>query len=45
MHPINHRIYVHHLNAYVADMVSIRSEERQHPFMNLPWTVESFPVR
>ncbi len=43
--PFNERVYVHHLQAYVFDHVSYRSGERQHPFLNLPWVVESFPVR
>jgi WD40 repeat protein len=44
-HPVNQRIYVHHLHSYVFDMVSTRSQERQHPFLSLPWVVESFVVR
>jgi WD40 repeat protein len=43
-HP-NGKIYIHHLHSYVFDQVSYRSEERQHPFLHLPWIVESFPVR
>lgn len=41
----NQRVYVHHLQAYVFDEVSKRSEERQHPFLSLPWVVESFVIR
>jgi WD40 repeat protein len=41
----NHRLYVHHLHSYVFDEVSGKSDERQHPFLSLPWTVESFVVR
>ena len=39
------RQYVHHLFAYVFDEVKHRSKDRQHPFLSLPWTTESFPVR
>ncbi len=41
----NQRLYIHHLQAYVFDEVSARSQERQHPFLSLPSIVESFPVR
>jgi WD40 repeat protein len=41
----NQRVYIHHLQAFVFDEVSARSEERQHPFLSLPWVVESFVVR
>ena len=41
----NQRVYIHHLQAYVFDEVSARSEERQHPFLSLPWVVESFVIR
>ena len=37
--------YVHHLHSYVFDRVVARSKEKQHPFLHLPWTMESFPVR
>jgi len=36
--------YVHHLHSYVFDRVSGQSGGRQHPFLSLPWVVESFPV-
>ncbi len=42
--PFNHTMYVHHLHAYVFDRVSHQSGDRQHPFLSLPWVVESFPV-
>ena len=41
----NQRVYVHHLQSYVFDEVSDRSQDRQHPFLSLPWVVESFVVR
>jgi WD40 repeat protein len=41
----NQRVYVHHLQSYVFDEVSIRSKDRQHPYLSLPWIVESFVVR
>ena len=41
----NQRVYVHHLQTYLFDEVSLRSEDRQHPFLSLPWSVESFAVR
>jgi len=37
-------LYVHHLHACVLDRVSQQSGGRQHPFLSLPWVVESFPV-
>jgi len=40
----NRRLYVHHLHTYVFDEVSQQSGDRQHPFLSLPWVVESFPV-
>jgi len=39
------RQYVHHLFAEVLDQVQDASNDRQHPFLSLPWTIESFPVR
>jgi uncharacterized caspase-like protein len=39
------RQYVHHLFAFVFDEVKTESEDRQHPFLSLPWVVESFPIR
>jgi uncharacterized caspase-like protein len=44
-HPRTGRLYLHHLHSYVFDRVSDESEDRQHPFLSLPWIVESFPVR
>ena len=38
------RLYIHHLHAYVFDSVKHFSGDRQHPFLSLPWVVESFPV-
>jgi hypothetical protein len=38
------RLYVHHLYSYVFDQVQALSDDRQHPFLSLPWVVESFPV-
>jgi WD40 repeat protein len=43
--PFNQRQYVHHLQSYVFDQVSHHSKDRQHPFLNLPWVVESFVIR
>ena len=46
--PHNHRDgrqYVHHLFSYVFDEVKALSKDRQHPFLSLPWTTESYPVR
>jgi WD40 repeat protein len=40
----NRLLYIHHLYSFVVDEVSRLSEEEQHPFLNLPWTVQSFPV-
>jgi hypothetical protein len=40
----NRRLYVHHLHSYVFDEVMRRSGDRQHPFLSLPWIVESFPL-
>jgi WD40 repeat protein len=42
---INGRQYVHHLQSYVFDRVTEESQEKQHPFLHLPWVVESFAVR
>jgi WD40 repeat protein len=41
----NHRQYVHHLQSYVFDRVVVESDEKQHPFLHLPWVMESFPLR
>jgi WD40 repeat protein len=41
----NNKIYIHHLQSYVFDHVSFISDDRQHPFLHLPWIVESFPLR
>ena len=46
--PHNHwdgRQYVHHLFSFVFDAVKHLSEDRQHPFLSLPWTSESFALR
>jgi hypothetical protein len=40
----NHLLYTHHLQAFVFDRVSEQSGDRQHPFLSLPWVVQSFPV-
>jgi hypothetical protein len=37
-------VYVHHLFGYVFDRVKDLSEDEQHPSLNLPSTVESFPL-
>ena len=42
---VNHKQYLHHLQSYVFDKVTSDSGEKQHPFLHLPWVVESFPVR
>ena len=39
------RQYVHHLFSYVFDEVKSLSKDRQHPFLSLPWTTESYPLR
>jgi WD40 repeat protein len=39
------RQYVHHLHAFVFDEVQRTSKDQQHPFLNLPWVTQSFPVR
>jgi WD40 repeat protein len=39
------RQYVHHLFSFVFDEVKELSGDRQHPFLSLPWTTESFAVR
>jgi hypothetical protein len=40
----DHLLYVHHLHAFVFDEVSRLSGREQHPFLSLPWVVESFPL-
>jgi WD40 repeat protein len=40
----NGRQYVHHLFGDVFDEVQTLTEDRQHPTLSLPWTVESYPV-
>jgi len=40
----NRTMYIHHLHSYVFDRVSHLSGDRQHPFLSLPWAVQSFPV-
>ena len=42
---VNQRQYIHHLQAFVFDKVAQDSNEEQHPFLHLPWVVESFPLR
>jgi WD40 repeat protein len=39
------RQYIHHLFVDVLDQVQAESEDRQHPFLCMHWTVTSFPVR
>ena len=39
------RQYVHHLFGYVFDEVKHLSKDKQHPFLSLPWTAESFALR
>jgi WD40 repeat protein len=41
----NHRQYVHHLQGYVFDKVMADSDDKQHPFLHLPWVVQSFALR
>jgi len=36
---------VHHLFSCVFDEVRHLGKDRQHPFLSLPWTTESFAVR
>jgi WD40 repeat protein len=36
---------VRHLHTFVEDRVSVESGDRQHPFLHMPWTMESFPLR
>jgi WD40 repeat protein len=40
----NHLLYTHHLQTFVFDRVNEQSGGRQHPYLNLPWVVQSFPV-
>ncbi len=40
----NQRLYVHHLYQYVFDEVAQHSGDQQHPFLSMPWVVESFPL-
>ena len=42
---VNQHQYIHHLQAFVFDKVAQDSKEEQHPFLHLPWVVESFPLR
>ncbi len=37
--------YVHHLFSHVFDEVKATSNDQQHPFLSLPWTIDSFAVR
>jgi hypothetical protein len=39
------RQYVHHLFSFTFDEVKHLSKDQQHPFLSLPWTYESFPLR
>jgi WD40 repeat protein len=41
----DHRQYVHHLHAYVLEEVQAASDDRQHPFLALPWVTQPFAVR
>ena len=40
----NKKQYVHHLQADVFDWVVDESKDKQHPFLHLPWVMQSFPV-
>jgi hypothetical protein len=40
----DHKVYLHHLHAFVFDEVKNNSGKRQYPSLNLPWTIESFPL-
>jgi WD40 repeat protein len=45
--PYNFRdkhVYVHHLFSYVSDRVAELSEDAQHPSLNLPSTIQPFPI-
>jgi len=39
------RQYVHQLFTEVLNQVQKESKDRQHPFLSLPWTIESIPLR
>jgi WD40 repeat protein len=41
----NQRVYVNHLHTYVLDEVRALSDDRQHPSLNVPLSVEHFVVR
>ena len=41
----NKKQYLHHLQADVFDWVVDESKDKQHPFLHLPWVMQSFPVR
>jgi hypothetical protein len=43
-HHKNGKQYIHHLQTYVFNRVTEESE-KQHPFLHLPWTMESFALR
>jgi hypothetical protein len=36
---------IRHLHIYVEDRVSVDSEGKQHPFLYMPWTMDSFALR
>jgi WD40 repeat protein len=46
--PFNHRDrrqYVHHLHTFVFEEVQAASDDKQHPFLSLPWVTQPFAVR
>jgi WD40 repeat protein len=43
--PDDHQMYVHHLYGYVFGKVRKASGEKQHPFLNMPWTVPPLALR
>ncbi|MGL4555618.1 MAG: caspase family protein, partial [Gemmataceae bacterium] len=40
--PSDKCVYLHHAFTHVFDNVKEDSDDKQHPFLSLPWTVESF---
>jgi hypothetical protein len=41
----DHQMYVHHLYSHVFSAVRNASAEKQHPFLNMPWTVPPLALR
>jgi WD40 repeat protein len=42
---VDRLLYVHHLYAHVFDAVRDKSGGKQHPFLNMPWTVPPLALR